>query len=374
MIDFSYLDDMVDAKKARNKNRQLIESENLDDYGYDGGYLRNNGVGGGQLLGSRPQFQRGKASPLIEEELPESKPHFMARPQANAARQIYDRMQAEKNPWKKGMPYSQATLDTFDKSTPYEKKMFGGIRNPRQAANLDANRPGGFQKLFGAKMSKDEIENRQYTPRAPKKSFWGRLKNAVTGGGRKRSWMEMLFGARKRGAENTPRAMGIKSTNAPMGVSSGWADQLVDASEAGKLDEGGDSSEKLLAAPGPQKAVEEENEAQNKSYETYNASEEEEEKQPPVVSKQPLLNAKDAKRNSLMENLYTMQNMVGNQQDDEDGDATIDDNSIDEDEDSNGGYDPKLVTNFMHNAGKGEGNEEMKSLFHGYITSIFNKT
>jgi hypothetical protein len=294
----------------------------------------------------------------------------MARPQANAARQIYDRMQAEKNPWKKGMPYSQATLDTFDKSTPYEKKMFGGIRNPRQAANLDANRPGGFQKLFGAKMSKDEIENRQYTPRAPKKSFWGRLKNAVTGGGRKRSWMEMFFGARKRGAENTPRAMGIKSTNAPMGVSSGWADQLVDAGDAGMLGEGRDASEQLLPAPGTQKAGEEQPAHQSAEHII-----EEEEKQPPVVSKQPLLNAKDAKRNSLMENLYTMQNIVANQQANEYGNPhqTIDDNSVYEDDESDGGYDPKLVTNFMHNAGNGDGNQEMPSFLQGYITSIFNQ-
>jgi hypothetical protein len=63
VIDFSYLDDMVDAKKARNKNRQLIESENLDDYGYDGGYLRNNGVGGGQLLGSPDRSFSGAKPP-----------------------------------------------------------------------------------------------------------------------------------------------------------------------------------------------------------------------------------------------------------------------------------------------------------------------
>jgi hypothetical protein len=364
------LNDIGYSSQARNQNRQLIESENLDDY--DDGFTRNKGLGGGQLLGSRPQFQRGNASPLIEEELPESKPHFMQRPQANAARQAYDRMQAAKKPWKKGMPYSQATLDTFDKSTPYEKKMFGGIRNARQAANLDENRPGGFQKLFGAKMSEDEIENRQYTPRAPKKSFWGRLKNAVTGGGRKRSWMEMFFGARKRGAENTPRAMGIKSTNAPMGVSSGWADQLVDAGDAGKLGEGRDASEQLLAAPGPQKAVEEQPAHQSAEHII-----EEEEKQPPAMSKQAALAflGMNAKGNSPMTNTNTTQNMVANQQANEYGNPhqTIDDNSVDEDDDSDGGYDPKLVTNFMHNAGKGDGNEEMPSFLQGYITSIFNQ-
>lgn len=163
------LNDVGYSSQAQKQNRLLIESENLDDY--DDGFTRMNRGGGGQLLAPAPQLQRRNQAPLIEEEMPESQPFFMSHGKANLARQMYDRKQAEKKPWKKGMPYSQATLDTFDRSTPYEKQMFGGIRNPRQAVNLEARRPGGFQKLFGAKMSEDEIAERKGTAREPKKSF-----------------------------------------------------------------------------------------------------------------------------------------------------------------------------------------------------------
>ncbi len=377
MYSTEFLNDENYASKAQRNNRLLIESENLDEY--DDGFTRNRGGGGGQLLAPGPQLLPRNAAPLIEEEMPESQPHFMRRPQANLARQIYDRKQAAKKPWKKGMAYSQATLDTFDTSTPYEKKMFGGIQNPRQAVNLEANRPGGFQKLFGAKMSKDEIDYRDYTNRKPKKSFWGRLKNAVTGGGRKRSWMEMFFGARRRGAENTPRAMGITSTKAPMGQSSGWADQLVDAGIAGKLGEGRDASEQLLAPPGPQQEVQEQ--PAHKSYEDYI----EEEEKVPAPSKQPLLTAKQAKHNSFLGTMYAMQQMNAMDKSDDKGNGngnphdTIDDNSIDQSEDGDEGfgkgglYNQDMLNAYMRDDDD-EGDGGGKSNFmQDHIMSIFNK-
>lgn len=373
MYSTEFLNDENYASKPQRNNRLLIESENLDEY--DDGFTRNRGGGGGQLLAPAPQLQRRNAAPLIEEEMPESQPHFMRRPQANLARQIYDRKQAAKKPWKKGMPYSQSTLDTFDKSTPYDRKMFGGIRNPRQAVNLEANRPGGFQKLFGAKMSKDELAERRGTPREPKKSFWGRLKNAVTGGGRKRSWMEMFFGARRRGAENTPGAMGITSTKAPMGQSSGWADQLVDAGIAGNLGEGRDADPQVPADPGPQQAVEEQ--PAHKSYEDYI----EEEEKVPAPSKQPLLTAKQAKHNSFMGTMYAMQQLNAMDKPDGNGNPhdTIDDNSIDQSEDGDEGYDKgglynqNMLNAFMRNGDDAGDGDDEPTFVQDHIMSLFSK-
>lgn len=352
------------SSQARKQNRLLIESEELDD-----GYLRKGG--GGQLLAPAPQFQRRNPSPLIEEERPEpeSQPFFMSHGKANTARQFYDRKQAAKKPWKRGMPYSQATLDMFDTSTPYEKMMFGGIRNPRQAVDLGANRPGGFQKLFGAKMSEDEIDDRKAAGRAPAKSFWGRLKNAVTGGGRKRSWMEMFFGARRRTPGNSAQAMGITSTNAPKGVSSGWADQLIDASKEGRLGDGRDGSVMSEDLIRPQ----EEQKPAHRSFEDYI---EEEEKAPPAPSKQPLLTAKEAKRNSFMGNLYAMQQMNAADKSGEYGNPhqTIDDNSIDESDDDGdgGGYDKQLLNNYMHDDDE-DGHGGKPDFINDHIMSLLRK-
>jgi hypothetical protein len=395
-------EELVPYSAAQKQNRLLLEGDGLDD-GYDDGFSRKNGGGGGGLLGQGPLMNRNAKRLIMEEDEedkeaqpPAARSGYTAQQKSNLAQYIYrTQLKDSRSPWQK--------LDDRMKAKAQTAKNVQGMFGGESGDTL------GFGKLFGqksnwrsgAKAAREEksIEDTgkevdgEFKPAkgiwGAVKRFWWRFRNRGLANnetnssvgfrqaaiGPKMSWMQRLFGARRDPDRfaNSAKGLGIKKPKAQ-----GWADQLVDASEAGKLDEGRDASEKLLAAPGPQRAVEEEKEAQHKSYETYNASEEEEEKQPPVVSKQPLLNAKDAKRNSLMENLYTMQNMVGNQQADEDGDPhqTIDDNSIDEDEDedSNGGYDPKLVTNFMHNAGKGEGNEEMKSLFHGYITSIFNKT
>lgn len=332
-------EELLPYSAAQRQNRLLLESENLDPY--DDGFTRKNAGGGGGAYQAQPSLMARSQKPLIEEERPEpeSQPYFMRRPKANAAKQIYDRKQAEKNPWKMGMPYSQATLN-----------MFGGFQNPKAAAR--AGRPGGFEKLFGAKMSEAELDERQLAGRAPKKSLWQRLKHAVTGGGRKRSWMEMFFGARRRGQGTSMASMGVTSTNAPHGESSGWADKLIDASKAGRLDEGGDEKDPFLSDP--QLVAQD----QNQSFEHYdpNASREEEKQAKGVnffqqqVAQQQLLNG------------ASETNDYGVGQKNNYGDAyTNDDNSQDNDNEygngnlagggmlANGDYNRSMVDNYMHN-------------------------
>ena len=348
-------EELLPYSAAQQQNRMLLQGDDLDD-DYDNGFYRKNGGGGGGYR-DQPSLMMRSQKPLIEEEMPapESQPYLMRRPQANAARQIYDRNQAAKSPWKKGMPYSQATLDTFDTSTPYEKKMFGGIQNPRQAATLAANRPGGFQKLFGAKMSADEKATRELAGRAPKKTFWQRLKHAVTGGGRKRSWMEMFFGARRRGQGTSAASMGITSTNAPNGVSSGWADQLIDASKAGRLDAPGDAKSAFIS----NQPLVAQSQDQHQSAQHYDAdaSIEEEEKQPGGIN----IFQKQLAQQQLLQNAH-MSNEYGGGQKNEYGDGeTVDDNSVDNENDNdlgngagggifaNNGYDKSMIDAYMNN-------------------------
>lgn len=253
---------------AQQRNRLLIEDP---DDAYIGGGRQYGG--GGQLL-PMPRYQGGaNAKPLIEEDdadAPQSNSALTDKGKANLAAYVYHQnkvrgLQQPKTPWKRGMPYSQTTLDMFDTSTPYEKKMFGGISNPRQAANLDAEggaRPapkgfwgklgdvltggGTFKKLFGAKTT-DE--------RAVKRQGWkDKRQEMIAANGGKRTWMQALFGAYKKKPSMSARAMGITSSNAPTGESSGWADQLIEASKAGRLGDGGDPfvSEQLLGNQGGQ--------------------------------------------------------------------------------------------------------------------------
>lgn len=237
-----YEDEPVSA--AQKQNRLLFGSRDIDDP--DDRFLK---APGGQGMSSRPVQRQ---APLIEEEEKEpaqsmSKPGLTDSGKANLARYIYAHNQAIKpTPWKKGMPYSQSVLSMFDPDRQ-------GVTNPRQAANAYANRPGGFQKLFGAKTTAEERKNRP-----PRKSWWGRVKSAYRSGSFGKSLMNVLFGARRKPAPPSLRSMGIRSTNAPNGQSSGWADQLVEAGKAGMLGEGaegGGMSEQLLPAGGGQQAV-----------------------------------------------------------------------------------------------------------------------
>jgi len=332
-------EELLPYRRPNNNNRLLLEGSGLieEEEKEDDGFLRSGGMGAG-MSGSRMPAQRN-LSPLVEQERsePESKPYLMSRGKANFARQIYDRKQAEKNPWKKGMPYSRSVLNMFDTSTPYEKKMFGGIRNPRQAVNLEARRPGGFQKLFGAKMSQDELKEREAAGRAPKASFWGRLKASFSNGGKKRSWMERLFGARRRPSKSAA-SMGITSTNAPMGESSGWADQLIQASKDGRLDQGGRdvksafNSNPAGAAPASEG---------HRSYENYDSTEEQ---------KQPAL--RQAVNNPRATGGY------GGGKNEDANHQTVDDNSIDQDDeqDNDNQYDQ-----WMQYYGKAENSEDEES-------------
>lgn len=204
-------------------------------------------------------------------------------PMSNRAQQEFDRKQAEKKPWKRGDGFSDEVLKMFSPSTPSdsnpmstkfnptkfdpwaghrstsdedltsaqrksrgeqkremspwdEKQMFARIRNAR-GNRVDARSPAvGFEKLFGkgAKMSQDQSKERKKAARAPMASFWRGLKATFSSAGNKRSWMERLFGARKRLSESAEASKslaeeGITSTNATDGDGQSWADQLVNA-------------------------------------------------------------------------------------------------------------------------------------------------
>lgn len=345
-------EELLPSKRpGNNNNRAQFENLDIEEEDKEGSFISTGGTGA-QMLGFNKPMQRN-FSPLIEEERPEpeSQPHFLRRPKANLARQIYDSKQVAKKPWKKGMPFSKTTMKTF------------GSSNPRQAATIAANRPGGFQKLFGAKMSQSEIDDRNNAGRAPKESFWGRLKDAVTGGGRKRSWMEMFFGARRR-PSNSARALGIASTNAPNGQSSGWADQLIDASKAGRLDPPEDKKEAFFSNPVPGAEAQPEQHQSSQSYDPHQSIEEEE-KVPTV----PLLTKQDAKRNSFFNVAYTQQQMQ-NQQENDDKAQDDDDLSIDESEDE----EDEVTKRENQRLRKAYDSDEGDSPLSGHIRGIFQQS
>lgn len=183
----------------------------------------------------------------------------------------------------------------------------------------------------------------------------------------------MFFGARKRNSGNSPKDMGITSTKAPSGQSSGWADQLVEASKAGRLGDGRDVSgsvggEQLLSSPEQQQPA-------HKSYEDYI---EEEEKVPAAPSKQPLLTAKQAKHNSFMGTMYAMQQMQAMDKSGGKGNPhdSLHDSSIDQSEDGDEGYDKGALYNqdmlnaYMRDDDEGGGKP---NFMQDHIMSIFNK-
>lgn len=387
MLSHELLGDDGYMSSAQRQNRQLIESEDLDD-----GFMRNGG-GGGQLLAPAPQLQRRNPAPLIEEEEPDAAPRSKAtnRDKANLAHYLYKQNQDLRSPWQK--------LDDGMKAKAQAHKnvqqMFGG----------ESGDTLGFGKLFGektnwqsaakaerAEQSVEDTSKEVDGESKPTKGLWGSMKrfwwrfknrglsNAQASKsvgfrqaaiGPKMPWMQRLFGAtRKPGAyAASAKGMGIMKPK-----QQGWADQLVDASDAGKLGEGRDPSEQLLAAPGPQQAVQEQ--PANKSYEDYI---EEEEKVPTAPSKQPLLTAKQAKHNSFMGTMFAMQQMQAMDKPGGNGDAhqTIDDNSIDEDsEDGDGGsgglYNPDMLNAYMRDDDD-EGGGGKANFMQDHIMSIFNK-
>lgn len=304
---------------VQKQNRLLLESDGLDD-GYDDGFSRKKGGGGGGLLGQGPLMNR-KATPLIMEEdeeekeaqPPAARSGYTAQQKSNLAQYIYrTQLKDSRSPWQK--------LDDGMKAKAQATKNVQGMFGGESGDTL------GFGKLFGqksnwqsrAKAAREEksVEDTgkevdgQFKPAkgiwGAVKRFWWRFKNRGLPNhlasrsvgfrqaaiGPKMSWMQRLFGARRDPDRfaNSAKGLGIKKPKAQ-----GWADQLVDAGDAGKLGEGRGDGESKAMLGGP-----DEEKAGYQSAQPYDPDEAiEEEKQPkgvnlfkqPVVQQQVLNNA-----------------------------------------------------------------------------------
>lgn len=248
---------------SAKQGNALLFGDRDDSYG-DDQFFKN---GGRENLGE-PNMSRQppRLGPLIEEE-PEqvSKPSTSNSAKANLARYLFKTKFEGRKRWQKGMPFSQST-----------RRMFGAD-TPKEAAAK-----GLFQPLVGAKMNDARKKQRdegklaynqgRQDRRDNAKGFWSKLWNGITRG---RTAMDFFFGARRKPSKSAG-ALGITSTNAPHGESSGWADQLIDASKAGRLDEGGDDKPAFLSVP---EAGQQEQQTQHQSYEHIVDEDKEEEKE-----------------------------------------------------------------------------------------------
>jgi hypothetical protein len=180
--------------------------------------------------------------------------------------------------------------------------------------------------------------------------------------GPKMPWMQRLFGAHKKGGYASE--MGIKSKFKPMGVSSGWADQLVNQSEGGGLGEGsanldGEADQAGDAYQSAQHIVDDENEGQKVAAHESGSSGESEEDKEPVDNQMQMGFFQKALENQRMLAAAHQSNEYGNPQANEYGDdGTVDDNSIDNDEDE--GQDPygKMQAMAYMQGGKDDDSEE----------------
>ena len=236
-------------------NRLLIEDP-------DDQFVRS---GGGQALGAPNMAPRKNLKPLIEEEKEAPSvsnddmayslglPALKAKRDQNAARRQYNMLlhnKAAANPWTKtGQQTRKNVNDMFGEGELNEsplKKLFGAPRGNFRAQERQDRRQ---EELEATGTSRgDGNGGVEHTPAkgisGAFKRFWWRMKNRNAPS--KMSWMERLFGARRKKADSA-KAMGIKSTNSPMGVSSGWADQLVEAAKTGRLDPEGEKMEPLVS-------------------------------------------------------------------------------------------------------------------------------
>lgn len=235
-MNYEGLSEDEDMRRSMPKQKALLLDEMSDDDQYlrkGGNFFGGQGSWGG-MGGNGLLIQGGGQEPAQE----------MGR-KGNLARQISDSKKAAASTWKKGDPYSESVRRMFDPSgetsTPAEQV---------RAMRFGPNR-GGFQYLFGNKKTQARRDALEAMGRTPKKTFWGRLKDSLlgrqnpdTGERRKRTWMEMFFGAQKKPRRDvygqdrgdaTSMDMRHLNTKAKNGVSSGWADRLVDEYEGGDL-------------------------------------------------------------------------------------------------------------------------------------------
>lgn len=346
-------EELLPYTAAQKQNRLLLEGDGLDDY--DDGFTRKNaGGGGGGGYMEQPSLMMRSKKPLIMEEdeeekeaQPPPKSEFTDRQKANLAHYIYKQNQDLRSPWQK----FDANMQAKAQARRNVQGMFGG----------ESGDTLGFGKLFGqksnwqsrAKAAREEksVEDTgkevdgQFKPAkgiwGAVKRFWWRFKNRGLPNhlasrsvgfrqaaiGPKMSWMQRLFGARRDPDRfaNSAKGMGIKKPKAQ-----GWADKLVDASKAGKLDAPGDAKSAFISdQPLVAKSQDQHQSAQHLNPD---ASIEEEEKLP----QQQKLNLFQQKigQQQLLQNMHKSDGYgVGQQNQYGDGD-TVDDNSIDQDDDN----------------------------------------
>lgn len=209
-----YDDEPQFQNPSYNNNRLLIEDP-------DDQFVRS---GGGPSAGNRGFAPRRNLGPLIEEEPAVADPDIsmslgmpklqeMANAKKHAAaRKIFNTRMHNKvaaNPWTK---LGQQT----------EKNVYGMFgEKPRDFE--------GTARLFGRKAGNFRSAERE---NAKGLGFWGRLKQAFNGkpGAPKRTWMERLFGARKKSQDLT-RSEKAAFTAQRKGTS--WADALAPLGQDG---------------------------------------------------------------------------------------------------------------------------------------------
>lgn len=190
-------------------NNRLLNANRNDQY------VRS---GGGPSVGNRGLAPRRDLGPLIEEEPDVSDPDLamslgmpklqeMANAKKHAAaRRIFNTAMHNKraaNPWTKLGQQTEANVQNmFGEATP---------------------RVQGFGKLFGRKAGNFRAAERE---KRPKLGFFGRLKRAVMGDpdAPKRTWMERLFGARKKSKALTSSEKGAFAAQRSGGS---WTDALA---------------------------------------------------------------------------------------------------------------------------------------------------
>jgi hypothetical protein len=306
------------------------------------------------------------------------------------ARRIYNTAmhnKASANPWTKTGQQTEANVQNMfgerAARIPGFEKLFGGpasnFRSKERAGREQAELDATGQAVFDANGRKEGMVKKKGIGAAFTRFFW-RMKNRFRGNanvdddvstrekiiGPKMPWMQRLFGAHKKGGYASE--MGIKSKFKPMGVSSGWADQLVNQSEGAGLGEGAENfagegqqeqdADQKDAYQSAQPISEEDKGPKVAAHESV-SSEESEEVKKPVGNQLQMGFFQKALENQRMLAAAHQSNEYGNPQANEYGDdGTVDDNSIDNDEDE--GQDPygKMQAMAYMQGGKDDDSEE----------------
>ena len=307
-----YDDEPQFQNPSYNNNRLLIEDP-------DDQFVRS---GGGSSAGNRGFAPRRNLGPLIEEEPAVADPDIsmslgmpklqeMANAKKHAAaRGIFNARMRNKlaaNPWTE---LGQQT----------EKNVYGMFgEKPRDFE--------GTARLFGRKAGNFRSAERE---NAKGLGFWGRFKQAFNGkpDAPKRTWMERLFGARKKSQDLTPTEKGAFKAQRK-GAS--WANALAPMNDDGtaKFEDWKD-----------------ENKPSGSVVQI-------EDKAPAQGNAQPQSDAED----SLVSKELPQQQAIEEEEKEQDDNQTIDDNSIDNDDEEEENPEKKDLEN---------------QLFQNYMQSLFN--